>query len=82
VAQDLVSALNDIQGLPGVVQDAFNRASGAFAAGAPQFWVDIQQTVGEQYFLLAEADLERIQADFAALGIVVTPPESVPNQGH
>jgi hypothetical protein len=43
--------------------------------------VDIQQTVGEQYFLLAEADLVRIQADATALGIDFTTASSVPEPG-
>ena len=80
VWEDFVSALNDIYGLPGVIQDSFNRAEGAFAAGAPQYWIDLQVYAGEQYALLAEADLTRIEADATALGFSVTP-ASVPEPG-
>jgi hypothetical protein len=80
VWEDFVSALNDIYGLPGVIQDSFNRAEGAFVAGAPQFWVDLQVYAGEQYAQLAEADLTRIEADAVILGLGTSTP-SVPEPG-
>jgi len=78
---DLVSAVNDLSGVSTAIQDSFNRADGAFAAGAPQFWVDLQVYAGEQYDQLAAADMARIEADADSLGLLTNSPVGVPEPG-
>jgi hypothetical protein len=79
---DLVSALNDLSGLPGVIQDSFNRAEGAFQA-SDQIWEALQLYAADEYALLANGDVDRIQTDAGILGLDLSTPEpaSVPEPG-
>jgi hypothetical protein len=77
---DLVSALNDVSGLPGVIQDSFNRAQGAYLAG-DQTWESLQLFAAGEYAGLAESDINRIVADAGILGIDLSIPASVPEPG-
>ena len=75
---DLFSALNDLSGLPDAVINSFNRADGAFAASADQFWVDLQTEAATKYFQLIEDDVGRIEVAANILGLNTTVPTAVP----
>jgi hypothetical protein len=70
---DMVSALNDVYGLPGAIQDAFNRAEGAFQTGDP-LWEALQLYAMAEYAVMAKSDFERIVADARILGVDLSTP--------
>jgi hypothetical protein len=60
---DLVQNIDALAVLPDAIATSFSRAQGAFDAGAPQFWVDLQSEATDGYTQLAQADMGRIDAD-------------------
>jgi hypothetical protein len=75
---DFVQNLEALSVLPDAIATSFSRAEGAFEAGAPEFWVDLQLEAMNAYDQLAEVDIGNIQGDADSLGLntsVATVPE-------
>ena len=65
---DLTASLNALEGIPDAIGTSFNRAHGAFDAGAPEFWQDLQMEAFNEYTELGATYVANIEDDAAVLG--------------
>jgi hypothetical protein len=78
---DLVPALADISVLSDAIITSFNRAQGAFDAGAPEYWDFLQLYSFNKYDNSSQSDMVQIESDAAILGLDTSSPAAVPEPG-